>query len=351
MKKTRFVSFVLSLLLLALYAVPGLAADITAERLAQLQSAAQTQGLTLLYTGVVNKSVAIRETPDSSAAVAGQFTKGDRVGIISYTTKWLHVVSDKRGTGYILRQYCDEIVPIDTQSTMPYGALTHNFTADVALGTAVYMQKDFSSDSYCQITAGSRISFWYIEDGWAVIPYWREIGYVHVSKLKNLTPVSPTVDYAQSGDVLAAFTSFYSTKDSELNRGRMVNIDVACEYISALMQPGESWSFNGVAGPYKKSRGYQAAPVLIDGTTVPGYGGGTCQVSTTLYNTILLLPHGLTVTKRRPHGPSGAKYVPHGVDAAVGNESLDLVFRNDFDFPVRIDARSKDGALYIAVVK
>ena len=50
-------------------------------------------------------------------------------------------------------------------------------------------------------------------------------------------------------------------------------------------------------------------------------------------------------------GFGGASYVPHGVDAAVGNEKLDLIFQNDYAFPIHIDASAKDGALFIAIRK
>ena len=58
-----------------------------------------------------------------------------------------------------------------------------------------------------------------------------------------------------------------------------------------------------------------------------------------------------TVTMRRAHGPGCASYLPHGVDAAVGNKTQNFKFRNDYPFPIRIDASSQDGALYISVYK
>ena len=90
--------------------------------------------------------------------------------------------------------------------------------------------------------------------------------------------------------------------------------------------------------------------MLVDGNSKLGYGGGTCQVSSTLYNTVLQLP-GLTVLQRRAHGPSAASYLPHGVDAAVGNDELNFRVRNDYPFPIRFDASSQDGALYISIYK
>ncbi|MDD3109161.1 MAG: VanW family protein, partial [Eubacteriales bacterium] len=76
--------------------------------------------------------------------------------------------------------------------------------------------------------------------------------------------------------------------------------------------------------------------------------GGSCQVSSTLYNAVLQLT-GLTVLRRAPHGANGIAYLPHGVDASSGG--LNFVFRNDYPFPVRIYAHVQDGSLFVAFYK
>ncbi|HML49567.1 MAG TPA: VanW family protein, partial [Clostridia bacterium] len=53
----------------------------------------------------------------------------------------------------------------------------------------------------------------------------------------------------------------------------------------------------------------------------------------------------------RPHGASGAVYVPHGMDAAVGAERIDLIFQNNYDFPIRIFTWAGRGIVYTALYK
>ena len=88
--------------------------------------------------------------------------------------------------------------------------------------------------------------------------------------------------------------------------------------------------------------------MLINGESVAGSGGGTCQVSTTLYNALLQLPEGISILYRHAHGPSGATYAPHGVDAAVGRSNvtggtikLNLEFQNVFSFRSSLTAPCK----------
>ena len=108
--------------------------------------------------------------------------------------------------------------------------------------------------------------------------------------LTDIIPVSPTDTPLSDETPIAAYTSYYSMAKTKINKSRLVNIRVACDRLTRVMQPGEELNFNKQVGPYRKSLGYQKAWVLINGTSVPGYGGGTCQVSSTLYNALLSLP-------------------------------------------------------------
>lgn len=304
----------------------------------------------ILYTAKTTLSLNMRKAPDPESPSLGQLSERKTVQIWGYDQEWLFCWGDEVGTYYIRRRNVDTVEPVSAD-TPPYGVIKNRFIATVASDTSLFAEADETSEEIVPMPAGTRVSLWLIRDGWAVVPYNRLIGYLYVGHLAELTPVAPDTQDAQDHDILAAFTTFYSTKESELNVGRMENLRVGCKYISRTYQPGEAFDFNKIAGPYRRARGYMPSPVLIDGGTVAGYGGGTCQVSTTLYNALLQIPDGITILWRRPHGPGGAKYAPHGVDAAVGAENLNLEFRNDFDFPIYLDCTVLNGSLCICVRK
>ena len=159
---------------------------------------------------------------------------------------------------------------------------------------------------------------------------------------------------AESGDLISTMSTYYAVGIYSLQyQGRNWNIRLSSSMITGtILQPGEEYNQHQTIGPFSQSTGYHKAPIMKK-DALWGYGGGTCQVSSTLYNTLLPLSRsGISILYRRAHGPSGATYLPHGVDAAVGSDSLNLVFRNDFDFPVRIDAHSDgEGIVYIALIK
>ena len=339
-------------LLLAAIACSALADDTGyAIRYPEAISTADATGKpAILYTARAKISMRMRSEPDADSAAVGSLKERELMQIFGFDQFWLYCWDDERGIYYVARHNVVEIEPV-SQLVEPYGVVRNAFVAVTSRETALRQAPSANAEEITTYPADTRLSFWLIEDGWAVVPYRRQVGYMYLGDMAELTPVAPTVDYAQDGDIIAAFTTFYSVATTELNIGRMENIRLGCMYIGKTYQPGEQVSFNNTAGPYNRGRGYMPSPVLIDGGTVAGYGGGTCQVSTTLYNVLLQLPTGMTIVYRRPHGPGGASYAPHGVDAAVGNSTLNLVFRNDYDFPITIDCTAQNGSLCICIRK
>lgn len=116
---------------------------------------------------------------------------------------------------------------------------------------------------------------------------------------------------------------------------------------NAVIQPGQTFSFNKRVGTFSQDAGYRKAPVSYNGTLIDDWGGGVCQTSTTLYNAALLA--GLTIEERHRHQfqPS---YVPPGRDAAVAFSHIDLKIKNPYTFPVRVEAALEANMLRIKLV-
>lgn len=306
-----------------------------------------------LYTGVADQNITIRVEKNREAEGVGQLQKGDRAYILEYDPGWLTVVQQKGDawvTGYVLRHTVFDIEAI-AGGVPPYGTTPAVYSGVLGKDTDLLAAPMEGALCLKTMTAGTRLAILRIEDGWAEVIHWRQYGYFRLEDIAELTPIYD-VQTAGTGDMIAAFISFFSLSEKGLNPNRILNIGLACEFISIPLAPGESFSFNEIAGPYRKTRGYLEAPSFVGGETVPSYGGGTCQVSSTLYNALLpLKDQDITILYRVAHGAGGAAYLPHGVDAACGNERIDLKFRNDFAFPIRIEASAHDGVLHIAIRK
>ncbi len=111
--------------------------------------------------------------------------------------------------------------------------------------------------------------------------------------------------------------------------GRLHNVQLVAELIDgALVAPGARFSFNETTGERNAAKGFEEAPVIINGELQTGIGGGVCQVSTTLFNAVF--EAGLSIERRTNH----ALYISHyplGRDATVNFPDIDLVFTNDTD--------------------
>lgn len=254
-------------------------------------------------------------------------------------------------TGYIKRVTMEDAKPLDNAATPPYGVDFNHFIGKVAAEDAPVTSKPGAGKTLITLHRGARVSLIGFEEGYAKLIFKRQYGYIDSRLLGEMAQVYEDAESAGCDAPIASYTSFYKITLDESNQNRMINLAVACKRLAMHpLTPGANLDFNRDIGPYKASSGYLPAGALSDGELIQGYGGGTCQVSSTLYNVLLQLP-GITVLQRRAHGANGASYLPIGVDAAVGNKSLNLRFRNDFSFPIRFEGTTQDGALTIAIYR
>lgn len=145
-----------------------------------------------------------------------------------------------------------------------------------------------------------------------------------------IEPIVKKSDLAVIQDNLGEF----STKFNAADVGRTTNIKVATNSTaSVLLRPGEVYSVNETIGPRLAKYGYKDAPVIINNELVPGIGGGVCQVSSTLYNAVLL--SNLKIIERRSHSLP-LSYVAMGRDATISGDYIDLKFMNNTNHPIYI---------------
>ena len=142
---------------------------------------------------------------------------------------------------------------------------------------------------------------------------------VRVAEPARTTEIAKTMGIT---DVVSSYTTTYGGTPGRLN-----NVQLVARLIDgALIKPGETFSFNATTGERTAEKGFQEAPVIINGELQNGLGGGICQVSTTVFNAAF--DGGLPISARANH----ALYISHyplGRDATVNYPDLDLRFSND----------------------
>lgn len=129
--------------------------------------------------------------------------------------------------------------------------------------------------------------------------------------------------------------------------GRKQNVAVGAEKINGtLVQPGEEFSVEAVVVPFDAENGYALAASYEMGKVVDSYGGGICQVSTTLYNAVLNAE--LEVLERHNHTMI-VTYVDPSKDAAIAEGLMDLRFANNTDYPIYISGYAYGGELTFTI--
>ncbi len=144
--------------------------------------------------------------------------------------------------------------------------------------------------------------------------------------------------------------SAFSTKIYSNDTSRTKNMEITTSTLDGtIVKNGETFSFCNTVGPATSSKGYLEADIYDhNGNKKKGYGGGNCQVSSTLYNAVLAVSN-LTIIERHPHS-NHVPYVPNGKDAAVAYGSYDFKFRNDTGNDIKILSSVTDGLVNVTLM-
>lgn len=174
----------------------------------------------------------------------------------------------------------------------------------------------------------------------------------------TLTTVQPSItvaDVQAHMSLIGSFTTTYSFKgtaeDTEEARetlipNRAYNVEKAAALINGqVVKPGKTFSFNDIVGDRNEENGWKEANGIIDGSTLSRqYGGGVCQVSTTLYNALLEGYPYFEFSRRKHSFPS--TYVDKGLDATVDTGHIDFKFTNNSEYPVYIFSYVSKNSMY-----
>lgn len=161
-----------------------------------------------------------------------------------------------------------------------------------------------------------------------------------------VVPDPPEVS-AQDAAKINTLLSSFTTSFNRGKRGRTHNLTLAARCVDGIvLKPGQMFSCNETVGPRLVGRGFQIAQVYIKGKLEDGIGGGVCQVSSTMFNAVLLA--GLAVKERSPHSQI-VPYVSPGRDATVAYGLRDFRFENSNTSPIGIVTNVKGSRLTVQI--
>lgn len=160
---------------------------------------------------------------------------------------------------------------------------------------------------------------------------------------ETVEPRGSEEELAQVKDLLGA----YSTNFASSSAGRAQNVrNGVSKADGKILYPGEEFDLAKTVSPFTQENGYELAGAYQNGTTVESFGGGICQVATTLYNAVIRAE--LEVTMRFNHSMM-VHYVEPSMDAAIAGDYKDLRFKNNLDAPVYIEGYCSGGIIYFNI--
>lgn len=278
---------------------------------------------------ITGDNVNFRSTPIvTNNNILARLNYGTEVEIVDIYDDWYFVIVNNT-FGYISKSYID---------TIPYTC--------VALTTAtVNFRKgpDTSYKAYTTIPKGTIIKVIDNSQTWYIVEYKGIVGYVHSDYL--ITKDIPN-EY-----VIGIYSTKFSTSSSQ--SGRVKNIEKSANLInSQVIKSGETFSLLNMIGPITQAGGYFEAPEYkrtpFGTETVTGYGGGVCQLATTLYQSICdAEKYGadIQITEHHHHSKS-VSYVEDGDDATISwNANQDFKFKNNNSYTLKIYTYVDDGII------
>jgi len=145
--------------------------------------------------------------------------------------------------------------------------------------------------------------------------------------------------------------SEFTTRLPNDTQARDGNIKLACKTLSGtVVKSGEEFSLWKILGCPSAETGYEKAKSFTsDGEIIQSYGGGICQLSTTIYNAVLEVD-GLEVTERHEHSRE-VPYIEDGKDAAVSYGNSDLKFKNTLNYDIKVEAKVEDRKVKIILIR
>jgi vancomycin resistance protein YoaR len=141
----------------------------------------------------------------------------------------------------------------------------------------------------------------------------------------------------QVQDLLGTYTTNYGSSSA----GRAKNVQTGCSKVNGtILYPGDEFQLCSTVSPFTQENGYELAGTYQNGTTIESFGGGICQVATTLYNAVIRAE--LEITERYNHSMM-VGYVQPSMDAAIAGTYKDLRFVNNTKTPIYIEGITSGG--------
>ena len=279
------------------------------------------------YTAYILKNLTVKSETKSSSKDIEKLEYANEITVICKEKgNWIRIKTSSGKIGYISKK------KITTKKLYS----TRKGYVSVINGVYLRKTKNDNGKKIIQMKPGEKVTIQNKENGWYKIKTSSgKLGYVRTKYISTKDPKK------------AVLLTTYTTYSRNSPSGRNYNIARASNKISGkILKPGESFNWKYVVGRCDKSTGYRQATVIISGKYVQDYGGGVCQVATTLCGCVQSL--GIKPTEKHKHS-AGVSYLNgDGVEAAVSYGSKNFRFTNTTKKTIQLEFYTGGGRIIVA---
>ena len=310
---------------------------------------AEPEAFEAVYTAQAQINLSIRREADKDSRLLGTLYKDEWIDVMSIEGDWAYV---KQGdtVGFLLAEHLRYFKRYDPFGPFIPGVQWYPYAAHAKAETEIF--DSVTGELLRTVPEGAIMVVSALQEDMSVtLPYDRITGRIVATGNLEFETVVPWAE-AEMGDLVAVFSTYYDkVQESMAEKNRLHNMQQGVDRLDNVIVPqGEKFYFNDFCAPYSKSNGYLEGPIInYVSSDKLGYGGGICQVSTTLYDAILQIP--IEVIKQQVHSAYGISYAPLDMDSAVGNGNIDLRLRNTLPYDVRFALQLTGGVLTVRVYR
>ena len=333
------------------YALSGSISDLTPahEGIVLPEEFEEPAPFEAVYSAQAQINLSIRKEADKDSKLMGTAYKGEWLDVMFIDGDWAYVQHGD-AEGFLLAEHLRYFKRYDPYGPFIPGVQWYPYAAHVKEEVEIF---DSETGALLRtVPEGAILVVDSLEEDMSVIlPYDRITGRIVATGSLEFESVIPW-EFAQMGDLVAVFSTYYAKEQNTYaETNRLHNMVQGVERLDNVIIPqGEKFFFNDYCAPYTKSNGYLEGPIInYTSSDKLGYGGGICQVSTTLYDAILQIP--IEVIKQQVHSSYGISYAPLDMDSAVGNGNIDLRLRNTLPYDVRLTLQITGGVITVRVYR
>ena len=307
--------------------------------------------------------VNIREEANIDSDLLGILYRNTIITATQFSDEWYKVKLDDSSFGYAYADYISPISDDELNIYKDYQIVSNDFchgiisVDDDGNYANIYSLPTYESDIIAVFCKNDFIEiFATTKNDWYMLLYNDSVAYissslVHIlseSEYNNLISTPTYMDYDEENCTsIGSYSTYYYNPESN----RSFNLEKAADSLNEMViKPGCTFNWCRDMGPCGKDEGYLSAIEILNGEYIEGYGGGICQVSSTLCAAIINTESNIEFLERNHHAIPQS-YIPEELDATVSYPDCNFIFKNNNSYSILILTNHSDGELNISIYK